>query len=211
VGEFSPRIGYRVIPLDSMDCFYLHSIGDGPVQIVWRHSRLANPKVVAEKLRETLPCNTQVFGFQELEIKSSGVYTYRMVLWPSALPDNSTEEELPARNQNEILRLMQWRSGVRLAVTELERLSLKSASESSKESRWSIKSCWHGVHATDSVKDFVRALQLQERDDGVVFGEIAYEYEVDGRRWYEVHCCTAEGSYVHVMVAVPAKRGLAAS
>jgi hypothetical protein len=173
------------------------SIEYGPVRLVWGYSRITDPKVVVSTLREALPCNTQMFGFCTPELDFRDGYIYEMVLWPSALPDNSTETELLTT---------QWREALREMVAELDALSLQSGSGYCL-SRWQVdfRPSWdNGV--VDFVKEFIEDAQLHEasypEDEMVFFGTLRFEYEVDEKKWRETHYVTAESGYVAVVELV---------
>ena len=180
----------------------------GPVKLIWGWSRVADSKVVVEKLQSKLPKGTQFFGVQGRCHAVGEVYTCYMVLWPQLL----AEEQSTAQKQ-----IQQWRDRLHEVVAELDTLNLETHSKDSEEStegekripakrvqdpyqgRWIVDSVREGVGATQFVRVCIQEMQLHraflERDI-VLFGEIAFEYETHGQKWQEMHSGAAEGSYV---------------
>jgi len=191
----------------------------GPIQVVWTYSRIADYKVVVEKLQSKLPEGTRVFGVQKRCCCCvDGCYTYQVVLWP-VLKGEETES-ITGDMQSE------WRSRLYEVVTELDTLNTLGLEIASREktkkkksrylrkrerereeqqSTWDVKSCGDAVDPVRFVKDFIQRVWLQEthsREGAVFFGRIAFEYGTDRRKWQEVYSGSADGRYVFSLIDV---------
>jgi len=178
----------------------LGTVGYGPVVLVWRHSRLTDYALVAEKLQSKLLPGTQVFGFYSPFSDPIGYSIYQMVLWPPLQQDESPSQEWRIKLQEVVTEL-----------TELERLNLEThlkdstqgespskRDQSYSQNQWAVYDCGDGGDPSQTVKDFILHLQkvVSEKTGIVLFGEIAFEYEVDGQRWREEYSAIPAGGYV---------------
>jgi len=171
-------------------------VGCGPVRLTLQHSRIADYRVVVEKLQSKLPEGTQFFGFHipDMKMDTCRCCLYGVVLLPTALTDES-----PA--------LTEWRANLRDVVaelTELERLLVQEESPTSllerhSDIQWEVESYPKGDNALRFIRMFTKKLPFYKvisRDGLTLFGRVMFEYDVDGQRWREEYSADPVGGYV---------------